>query len=192
MPDLKVLLPVLAMLIIGLIPTVLAQADFNIDVQYEYYCNITSGQLQINATWYEDSTQHTYNQTIQCNYGCLRTADGGYTCKEFQDDMPIPAEMYLFLEIVAFIFLSVGVIMNNTVISNRSERGETYSMLIFPILAAVLFGALGATSFNMLIGDAIYYSLGLAALNFSMFMVSFVYIWFLNFKVLGKAFAGED
>ena len=129
------------------------------------------------------SNDYNLANDVYCKYGCIRTTEGDWNCKQYQDDMPIPGEIYALLEVFAFLFLAVGILEN--------RRETHYDTLIFPILSFILFVALTVISFNMMIGDVVSYSLGLVALNFSMGVICFVYIWFVNFRVLGKAMSGE-
>jgi hypothetical protein len=119
------------------------------------------GNLLHNITNLADGTEWVWEENCE-GAGC-RQIEGGFVCATAA--FVIPMELYILFEIIAFAFMFITIIT-----FRENKKGE--DNIIFPLLAMVMFGALGIMSFNLV---GLEFMMG-AALNGSMALLSLVYV----------------
>lgn len=172
----KIVILVLVFMLLATLNDVDAYYNRTCIDDYTLMVNISS-ETQVNNQWInESSIEYFY-----CELGCS-TVDGA-RCREVIKGA-VPMEVYLFLQILAFVFLINSYPFKTAI--RKNEEGYNYSEVIWPMISTVLFflvAFLNIGIFSPSTGQ-IYTSMYLFYLNFFlgfiMAALSFIYsfnIW---------------
>lgn len=132
----------------------------------------TDGNLLHNMTNINDGTEYVWVDNCE-GAGC-RQVEGGFTCRTAS--FVVPMELYILFEVIGFVFLLITVVT-----FRENKKGE--DNIIFPLIAMILFGALGIMSFNLV---GLEFTMG-SALNMSMMLLSLIYVILVGMNVWTRA-----
>lgn len=110
---------------------------------------------------------------VSCRYGCTNLSEPA-RCKippetETFTGPVMPIEIYIVLEIIAFVMLILGIVA-------RTDENESY--LVMPMIAFILFLILSISSISI----ENVYNPTMMWLNLGLGLLSFVYVWYSYFK----------